>query len=745
MSSASASTPAASGRDGAWADASLPEVSTGRSSEGAIRALALFVLFVLLVPGAAARQTALPQQLGHVDLVSQANVEIHGAAAADEAGTSVAAAGDVNGDGRDDVIVGAPGTDSNARANSGSAYVVFGQESPAEIDLSALGDLGYRIDGAAASDRAGRAVAGVGDMNGDGRADVLMGAHGADPSGRANAGSAYVVFGKSSATTVDLAALGNQGFRIDGASASERAGWTVAEAGDVNGDGPLDLLIGAPFADNNLRQGSGSAYVVFGKRSSTNVDLAALGDQGFRIDGAAPQNFMSEAIAGAGDLNGDGRADVLVGATFADNNERPNSGSAYVVFGRSTSEIVDLAALGVQGFRIDGATAGDGAGAAVVADDVNGDGRADVLLGAVFADNNGRQGSGSVYVVFGTGSNANVDLAALGDQDRLRLDGATAFEFAGGSVAAAGDVNGDGRADFLLGAAGGDNNGRQDSGSAYVVYLTGSSTTLDLGALGDRGFRIDGAGAGDSAGSVAAAGDVNGDGRADVLVGAHGADNNGRSNSGSAHVIYGFGTPELAYAPLVGTVGRRIKPHAPRIVRRTGPPRFSVSRPLPAGLELDLATGVVSGTPAVYARRRAYTVTMSDLTGSIRAPLAITITDTRAPILRLSGPIVQSIPRQKAVRIRASCNEPCRLSASGAVTVPGVGAVIGLGRARATLEAAGTTTLSLALSAGARKRLAGLLEQAKRGRATVTVQATDRAGNASTQKRTVALRNQSRA
>ncbi len=716
-----------------WALSHCPRVVSG----GARWALVLFVFFV---PGAEARQTALPQQLGHVDLASQANVEIHGAAAGDEAGHSVAAAGDVNGDGRDDVIVGTPGAYSNARTSSGSAYVVFGQESPAKIDLAALGDRGYRIDGAAASDRAGRAVAGLGDMNGDGRADILVGAHGADNSGRANAGSAYVVFGKSSNATVDLAALGNQGFRIDGASASERTGWAVAAAGDVNGDGPADLLVGAPFADNNLRQGSGSAYVVFGKSSSTNVDLAVLGDQGFRIDGAAAQSFTSEAMSAAGDLNGDGRADVLVGAMFADNNERPNSGSAYVVFGRSTGAIVDLAALGDQGFRIDGAAAGDGAGAAVTANDINGDGRAEILVGAVFADNNGRQGSGSVYVVSATGSSADVDLAALGDQ-ALRIDGAAAFDFAGGSVAASGDVSGDARADVLVGAAGGDNNGRQDSGSAYVVHLTGSSTTLDLGALGDHGFRIDGAGAGDSASSsVSAAGDVNGDGRGDVLVGAHGADSNGRSNSGSAHVVYGFGTSELAYDPLVATVGRRIKPHAPRIVRRTGPPRFSVSPTLPVGLRLDPATGVISGAPAVYARRTAYTATMSDLAGSVRAPLTITITDMRAPMLRLGGPAVQRVLDQRAVLIRASCNEPCRLSASGTVSVADVRAVIRLRRARTTLEAAGTTTLSLALTAAAQKRLAGLLKRAKRGRATVGVRAADRAGNASTARRTIALR-----
>lgn len=703
-----------------------------------MRAIVLLVLFGVVVAGAGAHEAALPQQLGDVDLRSQGNVEIHGASMSDEAGVSAAAVGDMNGDGRDDVIVGAPGAD-NGGMNSGSAYVVFGRASPSEIDLAALGDGGYRIDGAAPSERAGFAVAGLGDVNGDKRPDVLVGAHGADKNGRTNSGSAYVVFGKRSSGSIDLAALANQGFRIDGAAVLERAGWAVAAAGDVNGDGLADALVGAPFADNNLRQGSGSAYVVFGKRSNASVDLAALGGQGFRIDGAAPQDFASEAMASAGDLNGDGLSDVLLGATFADNNARPGSGSAYVVYGRSSGASVDLASLGDRGFRIDGAAGGDGAGAAVAARDMNGDGRADVLVGAVFADNNGRQGSGSVYVVFGAASRGNVDLAALGDRG-LRIDGAAAFDFAGGSVAAPGDVNGEGGPDVLLGAAGGDNNGRRDSGSAYVVYLTGWRTSLDLGALGDRGFRIDGAGARDSAGlPVARAGDVNGDERTDVLVGARGAGTGGQQNSGVAYLVYGFGKSALAYEALVATVGRRIKPHSPRIVRRTGPPRFAVSRPLPAGLRLHPATGVVTGTPAVYGRRMTYTVTMSDLAGSVRAPLAIAVADTSAPKLRLGGPSVQSVLRQKAVTVRASCDEPCRLSASGTITVPGLGAVM-LRRARASLETAGTTRLNLVLSADARKRLAEWLVRGTQGQATVAVRASDRAGNASTARRTIALR-----
>ena len=703
-----------------------------------MRTLVPVALVVLIAAGAGARPLTLPQQLGSVDLSTQANVVFRGAGAGDQAGTAVAPAGDINGDGRTDVVIGAPGADDNGRQDSGTAYVVFGATSPAEIDLATLGGHGFRIDGAGAGDRTGRSVAAAGDVNGDGLADLLVGAHGADPHGRSNAGSAYVVFGKSSNASVDLAALGDRGFRIEGARASERDGWTVAPARDVNGDGRADMLVGALFADYNLRESSGSAYVVFGTATTATVDLAMLGDRGFRIDGAAARDFAGEAIAPAGDVNGDGKGDVLVGATFADNNGRESSGSAYVVLGKSTGATVDLAALGDQVLRVDGVAAGDGVGAAVAADDVDGDGRTDLLVGAPFADNNGRQGSGSVYVVSETGSSATVDLAAHGGD--VRIDGAATLDLAGGSVSVVGDVNGDARADAMLGAAGAEGEGRRDSGSAYVVYLSRSGPTVDLAAATAPGFRIGGAGPEDAAGTaVAAAGDVNGDGRADALVGAPFADLAGRANAGAAYVVYGFGTPELAYDALVAGVGRRIGRHAPTVFRRTGPAGFTVSPALPAGLRLDPATGVVTGTPTVYARRTAYTVTMRDLAGSARAMLTITVIDRKAPQLGLGGPTVQSVLRRRTVTVRASCNEPCSLRASGTIRTLGAGP-IHVGPTRAKLEAPGVTTVRLALSASGLRRLTALLTQGGRASATVTVRAVDRAGNASTAKRTIVLR-----
>jgi uncharacterized repeat protein (TIGR01451 family) len=342
------------------------------------------------------------------------------------------------------------------------------------VDLAGLGAGGFRIDGAAASDNAGQSVAGAGDVNGDGVDDVVVGAHVTDNNNRLGSGSAYVLFGPLAPGTIDLAQLGAAGARIDGAAIGNRAGWSVAGTADVNGDGVADLIVGAPFATNNGRAFSGSAYVVFGPLSPGTIDLAQLGAAGVRIDGAAAGDYAGYSVAGAGDVNGDGLSDVLVGAYLAANNDRAKSGSAYAVFGRTLPGSVDLADLGSEGVRIDGAAADDHAGAAVSsAGDVNGDRLDDVLVGADLADNNGRNLSGSAYVLFGPLSPGTVDLAQLGAAG-ARIDGAAAGDQAGWSVARAGDVAGNGVDDVVVGAKLADNNGRNLSGSAYVLEGAGA-------------------------------------------------------------------------------------------------------------------------------------------------------------------------------------------------------------------------------------------------------------------------------
>ena len=283
----------------------------------------------------------LPQQQGTVDLLTQANVTLNSAATGDQSGYSVASAGDVNGDGRADVIVGAPYANPSSRNDAGSSYVIYGTASPSNVDLASLESSGFRIDGAAAFDYSGYSVASAGDVNGDGRADVIVGAPYANPSSRGDAGSSYVIYGTASPSNINLASLGSSsGFRIDGAAANDRSGYSVASAGDVNGDGLADVIVGAPTADPPSRSNAGSSYVIYGTASPSNVNLASLdGSSGFRIDGAAANDNSGYSVASAGDVNGDGRADVIVGADRASPFSRSTAGSTYVIYGFGTASV----------------------------------------------------------------------------------------------------------------------------------------------------------------------------------------------------------------------------------------------------------------------------------------------------------------------------------------------------------------------------------------------------------------------
>ena len=260
---------------------------------------------------------------------------------------------------------------------------------PASAALPQLGgavDLGnWRpnsvADGAASSDTAGAAIARAGDVNGDGLGDLLVAAQNADPRGRSNAGTTFVVFGRGDNASIDLSKIGSGGgFRIDGAVTTDRLGSAVARAGDMNGDGLSDVIVGAREADNRGRSASGSAYVIFGKPTSDAVDTAALGSQGFRIDGPAAGDRAASSVSGAGDVNGDGRPDVMLGAPLADRNARTNSGAVYVIFGKGDVSGVDTAALGTAGYEIAGAAPGDQLSTVASVRDLDADGRTDVFV-----------------------------------------------------------------------------------------------------------------------------------------------------------------------------------------------------------------------------------------------------------------------------------------------------------------------------------------------------------------------------
>ena len=390
----------------------------------------------------------------------------------ERSGGSVSGAGDVNGDGLTDFIIGANTAAPNDNLNAGRAYVVFGSKAADDLKLGELDAGGFHIDGGYAGDRAGFAVSGAGDVNGDGLADLLVSAHEADPNGNDYAGQAFVVFGKADSDRVDLADLGDGGFPINGVEPSDVLGFSLSGAGDVNGDGLSDVIIGAYGADPNANDMAGVSYVVFGKVDPDPVDFQDLGGGGFRIVGAEPEDRSGRTVAGAGDVNGDGLADVVVrverdvdGSFFA-------GGDCYVVFGKSDDTTVELGALGIDGFRVNGADAGDGACQSLAgAGDMNGDGFADLVIGAHLSNPGGKELAGESYVVFGKADADSVDLTTLGSGG-YRLEGASPGDRAGISVSSAGDVNGDGLSDIVIGASSAAPGGVTTAGESYVVFST---------------------------------------------------------------------------------------------------------------------------------------------------------------------------------------------------------------------------------------------------------------------------------
>ncbi|MEL0589047.1 MAG: VWD domain-containing protein [Planktothrix rubescens PR222] len=415
------------------------------------------------------------------------------------------------------------------------------------INLNALnGSNGFTVTGASGN-FAGSSLSNIGDFNGDTIDDFIVGGFAADPNNINATGESYVVFGTNQGfpANFDLSTLnGTNGFIIEGFEAESFSGGAVSSAGDINGDGLKDLIIGAFASDSNSLNDSGRTYVILGSKQafSTRFNLANLnGNNGFVINSNQPLDYSGLAVSSAGDFNNDGLDDLAVAAPAGINTFL---GKVYLVYGRLNGFPPAFNPTDLQ--WDDGIVINHNNGLAGTtvsnAGDINGDQIDDLIIGAEQGSLEGNPKAGETYVLFGKDGGYQKGFSLS------RLDGTNGFTIKGdgysvSSVSGAGDINADGLEDIIIGVSQSPGNNQTNAGKAYVVFGTqaGFPQQLDLFTLnGNNGFVINGVEPDELlGGSVKGAGDINGDKIDDIIIGASGATANGIKSAGKTYIIFG--------------------------------------------------------------------------------------------------------------------------------------------------------------------------------------------------------------
>ncbi|MFQ6093336.1 MAG: putative Ig domain-containing protein [bacterium] len=528
------------------------------------------------------------QAIDRIDL-SQVHASFVGENGDDRLGVSVSLAADINGDGYNDVFISAVRNDYGG-SNAGQIYLILGKSSgwAMRTDMSTA-------DASFIGENAGDYVGDVynaGDVNGDGYDDFLIG-NPIDSYGGHWAGQTYLILGKPSGwemhmnlSEADASFVGEEEYDMSGGY-----GTGVSGAGDVNGDGYDDILIGAygnPYGGNL----AGQTYLIFGKPDGwqmrmdlSEADASFVGENGW--------DFSGSGVSIAGDVNGDGYDDILIGAPV-NGYGAGDAGQTYLILGKSDGWAMRTP-LSAADASFVGENEGDISGHTVAgAGDVNGDGYNDILICANWSSA-GADTAGQVYLILGKPSGwamrtslSEADVSFIGEKEGDR---------AGFRASGAGDVNGDGYDDILIVAIWNDEGGSR-AGQVYLILGKPSGWAMrtplweaDVSFIGEEAY--------DQAGwSISGGGDFNGDGYDDILIGA--ADNDfGGEDAGQAYL-------SLLYIPLTittdtlpdGAVGIA---YSETLSATGGAPPYTwslYSGSLPEGLSLD-SPGLISGVPTL--------------------------------------------------------------------------------------------------------------------------------------------------
>ena len=418
-------------------------------------------------------------------------------------GTSVAVAGDVNGDGYSDVIIGAPDYD-NGQNQEGAVFLFLGGISGISQTPS------YHWEGEVAGAQFGNTLSGAGDVNGDGKDDFVVGT----VENATTQGSAIVYYGAADPGN----GLSNSGTLI-GSGVNDKFAAAVSGAGDVNGDGYSDIIIGAPGYGRNSIVEEGRAYLYYG--SEYGIDTLGVDDFSFQNTGQVIDHsgyHFGATVADGGDINGDGYGDVLVST---DRNDAGTGNDVYIYYGSSYS-ISTTPAFSEK--RASPQPDSDFGRALATTGDLNGDGFGDIVIGAPLYDADGLTDQGALFIYFGSSSGLSSTISPLAFKSNS--NGA----FLGNSVSGGGDLNGDGYSDFVAGASG----YNLHDGAIFIYHGTASgvaySSRSHLSYVGVE-----------TGASVAINGDINGDGYADLIAGAPLLGVNQVSHCGGVFVFHGGG------------------------------------------------------------------------------------------------------------------------------------------------------------------------------------------------------------